>query len=61
MSAFEHAGGILAMIGAVFVALLLIMGMASVLRVLGGLWVESFFVILSIGVVVAGVARFSQG
>ncbi len=49
------------MIAAVFVALLLIMGMASVLRVLGGFWVESFFVVLAIGVVVAGVARFSQG
>ena len=61
MSAFEHAGGILAMITAVFISLLLIMGMASVLRAIGGFWVESFFVILAVGVVVAGVARFGQG
>ena len=58
--AFEHARGILAMIVAVFVGLLLILGMASVLGALGGVWVESLFVILALGIVVAGVVRFTR-
>jgi len=49
------------MIAAVFVAILLIMGMATVLEALGGFWVKSFFVIIAIGIVVVGVARFSRG
>ena len=49
------------MIVAVFVGLLLIMGMASVLNALGGFWVESIFVILAIGIVVVGVIRFGRG
>jgi hypothetical protein len=48
------------MIVALFVGLLLIMGMASVLKSLGGFWMESLFVILAIGIVVAGVVRFSR-
>ena len=59
--AFEHAGGILAMIIAVFVGLLLIMGMASLMASLGGFWMESLFVVLAIGIVVAGVVRFGRG
>jgi hypothetical protein len=60
-SVIEHAGGILAMIVALFVGLLLIMGMATFLRSLGGFWMESLFVILAIGIVVAGVVRFGRG
>lgn len=48
------------MITAVFVGLLLILGMASVLGALGGFWVESLFVVLAVGIVVAGVVRFGR-
>lgn len=49
------------MIIAVFVGLLLIMGMASLMASLGGFWMESLFVVLAIGIVVAGVVRFGRG
>lgn len=48
------------MVVAIFVALLLILVMAEVLGALGGGWVEALFVVLALGVVAAGVIRYSR-
>jgi len=58
--ALEHAGGILVMIIAIFVGLLLILFMATVLRTVGGILVESIFVVLAVAVILAGVVRYSR-
>lgn len=58
--AFEHAGGILAMIIAVFVAFLLILGLATVLGAVGGILVEGLFVVLAVLIVLVGVMRYSR-
>jgi len=58
--AFEHAGGILAMIIAIFVGLLLILVMATVLGMVGGILVEGVFIVLAVAVIVAGVLRYSR-
>ena len=58
--AFEHAGGILAMIIAIFVGLLLILVMATVLGMVGGVLVEGVFIVLAVAVIVAGVLRYSR-
>ena len=58
--AFEHAGGILIMIIALFVGLLLILAMATVLGAIGGSLVEDLFIALAIGVILAGVVRYSR-
>jgi hypothetical protein len=58
--AFEHAGGILAMIIAIFVGLLLVLVMATVLGMVGGILVEGVFIVLAVAVIVAGVLRYTR-
>jgi len=48
------------MIIAIFVGLLLILFMATVLRTVGGILVESIFVVLAVAVILAGVVRYSR-
>lgn len=57
---FQHAGGILAMIVALFVAMLLILALATVLGAVGGIIVEGVFVLLAAVIVVVGVIRYSR-
>ena len=57
---FQHAGGILAMIVALFVAMLLILALATVLGAVGGILVEGVFVLLAAVIVVVGVIRYSR-
>jgi len=58
--ALEHAGGILAMIIAIFIGLLLILVMATVLGAVGGILVEWTFIALAVAVIVTGVVRYSR-
>ena len=48
------------MIIAVFVAFLLILGLATVLGAVGGILVEGLFVVLAVLIVLVGVMRYSR-
>jgi len=48
------------MIIAIFVGLLLILVMATVLGMVGGILVEGVFIVLAVAVIVAGVLRYSR-